>query len=226
MRKMKKPSLVFTLITFSMLAVAQMPTVQLNQKKMQFDDGKDLPAEKAFVITTEASAIQSMVKMQLSSTGFEKNNILYESQWNRKENDKGSIAVLPNHYKLRSGKNYFFRFLYYRKIDDTERRQVTAMLQQTANALLTTNILMQDDRYRFVNSPSDVFAALNGIVEDGMKNYETNSGTVSPTFSGVIENMLQTMTKIKRVDDSVITSINYKGELLHQINQIAFNKRK
>lgn len=194
---MKKLLMMMLIMAFGSSMMAQMQTVQLNSKKLQFDDGRQLPAEKAFIVTSEADPSVGLVKMQISNNGFEKNKPLYEAHWRRKDNDKGSIAILPNHYKLRNGKNYDFKFVYYRKVTETERQQIKTMLESTAHTLLQGNIVQDEKRYKFLISPADVFTSLNGIIEDGMVNYETKLGTISPNFSGVMENMLRTMSKTK-----------------------------
>ncbi len=196
---------IMTLSFATVIGVAlfgQMQTVQLNAKKLQFDDGRDLPAEKAFIITTEADNTLAMVKMQLASGDFEKSKILYESAWKRKEGDKGTAVILPNHYKLRSGNDYNFRFLFYRSVQENERKQIINTLQTTAYSLMMNNIEEKEDRYKFLTSPADLFEALNGIVEEGMVNYETISGGATPAFSGVVKNMLRTLAKTKMDTDS------------------------
>ncbi len=198
---------------------SQMQTVQLNDKKLQFDDGRELPAEKAFIITGEAADMIAMIKMQISMGDFKRSKNLYEVSWKRNENDNSSVAILPNHYKLRSGNEYSFQFLYYVKMKETEHRQIVRMLENTAKALLVSNIKIDDDKVRLLVSHSDLFYSLNDIIEDGMVNYETRSGISSPVFSGVVENMLRTLTKVKiKEEQTDASSVPIVASLINQVN--------
>ncbi len=216
---MRRVIILVSFMAMNITLTAQIQTVQLNSKKLQFDDGRELPAEKAFLITSEAGLMVAMIKMQVANTDFTKSKILYESKWKRKDEDKGSVAILPNHYKLRSGNDYYFRFIYYRKIRETEQRQIRGMLEKTAKTLLESNILLKETKYKFLISPDELFQSLNAVIEEGMVNYETRSGTAKPVFSGVIKNMLYTMSKRRIANDSTgPASGNIFNSLLNQVN--------
>ncbi|MDP3443282.1 MAG: hypothetical protein Q8T08_10545, partial [Ignavibacteria bacterium] len=199
---MKKSILLTFLIPFGTFLFAQMQTVQFNSKYLHFDNGKSLPAEQAFIINTEIQNSVHMVKMQLSNQLFNKNKILFESEWSRKEDDKSLIAIIPNSYKLKSTSDYNIRFLYYRTIQDTERQQIGTMLETSIHAFLKSNILEQDGRYIFSSNPGDIFKSLNTILTESMLNYEVRSGSTIPGYSSIIENMLFNLAKTKIITDS------------------------
>lgn len=185
------------------IVFSQMQTIQFNNKKMLFDDGRELPAEKAFMVTTDAGSMTALIKMQISNGVFEKNKILFESSWKRKDDDKATVAALPNHYKLRSGNDFFIRFLYFRKVKENERTQIRSMLEQTAESLIRSTVQLKDNRFAFSISPSELYVSLNSIIEEGMVNYETKTGVTKPKFSGVMENMLRSLVKTRTKTDSL-----------------------
>jgi hypothetical protein len=192
-----KNSLLFILwFAFIGGVMAQMPTVQLNSKKRQFDDGRILPSEKAFIVSADADPTISLVKMQLFDGGFN-DAPLSECSWKRKAEDASSVAILANHYKLRNGRDYSFKFSYYRAIQDGERTQLRAMLGKTTKSLLESNILLTDDRYKFVNSPNDLFNDLNRILTEGLIQFEHKTADVKPVFSQIAANMLRGLTQFR-----------------------------
>jgi hypothetical protein len=198
----------------STIAFSQMQTVQLNSQKMVFNDGGDLPAAKAFIITTDVRKTTGMIKMQIfDGTNF-KNKPLNESNWKRNSDVNSSVAILPNHYKLRGGRDYTFRFLYYRDLDQNERSQIREMLNETVTAFVKTNIQQKENKYKFLSNPSDIYNSLNGILKEGMVNYETKTGSRITSFSTIVENMLRVMVKTKIVTDSTETVKNDPLQLL------------
>lgn len=210
----------------SAIAFSQMQTVQLNSKKMVFNDGGDLPAAKAFIITTDVRKTTGMIKMQIfDGTNF-KNKPLNESDWKRNPDVNSSVAILPNHYKLRGGRDYTFRFLYYRELKENERSQIREMLNETVRIFVKTNIRQKEDRYKFLSNPSDIYKSLNGILKEGMVNYETKAGTRITSFSTIVENILRVMVKTKLVTDSTGTVKNdalqlLTGQLENEIEMVA-----
>lgn len=210
--------LIFTccLLALCFAVLGQMQTVQLNARKLQFDDGRELPAEKAFIVSADAGLPVALLKMQVSASDFEEGKILYESKWVRKDADNSTVAIMPNHYKLRSGRDYSFRFQYYRRLMEPERRQIQTMLEKTAYSLVKTNIAKKGKRYRFAESPSDIYQALNRMIEEGMVNFETTPGAVTPRFSGVVENLLFTMAREKMVEDSAGIRSGERRNALHR----------
>jgi hypothetical protein len=192
-----KNSLLF-LLWFAFIGgvMAQMPTVQLNSKKRQFDDGRILPSEKAFIVSADADPNISLVKMQLFDGGF-KYAPLSECSWKRKAEDASSVAILANHYKLRSGRDYSFKFSYYRALQDGERAQLRSMLGNTTRSLLESNIQLIEDRYKFVNSPNDLFNALNRVLSEGLVQFEAKTSEIKPVFSQIAENMLRGLSAFK-----------------------------
>ncbi len=196
---MKKIFMGVAVLMITGTAFAQMQTVQFNAKKMQFDDGRELPGAKAFIVTTDALDDVGMVKMQISDAPFKKNKILYEAIWKRKIGDKSQTATLPNHNKLRSGRSYNFRFLYYRKVDVGERGQIASMLTKTCHALLQSMVKTKGNSYRLIVSPDDVYASLNDMLADGMINYETKTDITKPAFSSIVLNLLEAVNHSKSV---------------------------
>lgn len=194
---MKATYIIATLLVISLISSAQMQTIQLDTRYMQFDYGRKLPAEQYFIINTEIPRSVELVKIQLSDKDFEKKLILYESNWLRKENDEGTIAILPNYFELRSGRSYNFRVIFYRTIQETERQELREMLEVTFLSYLQSNIQQRGRRYRLLNSPSDLFNSMNLLLADGMVNYETNPGGSPHKFSGIIEDILRSMAKIR-----------------------------
>jgi hypothetical protein len=193
--------------------------VQLNARQLQFDNGKALPAEKSFLISAEVPSSIEFVKMQLSNLGFDRNKILFESVWSRKTEDKGTVAILPNNYKLKSGREYNFRFLYYRKLQETERLEINTMLATSMQSYLNSNIQFKDNRYVFLKSPRDIYSSLNSILSEGMVNYEISQGGAAPKMSGIIENILENLAKEKINPDT--TGINFTNRyesLIQQLN--------
>jgi hypothetical protein len=211
---MKKLMFISAFLAASTIAFSQMQTVQLNSQKMVFNDGGDLPAAKAFIITTDVRKTTGMIKMQIfDGTNF-KNKPLNESNWKRNSDVNSSVAILPNHYKLRGGRDYTFRFLYYRDLDQNERSQIREMLNETVTAFVKTNIQQKENKYKFLSNPSDIYNSLNGILKEGMVNYETKTGSRITSFSTIVENMLRVMVKTKIVTDSTETVKNDPLQLL------------
>lgn len=198
---MKKLLTATAFLFYNLSAIGQSQTVQFNANKLLFDNGAALPHEKSFLVTTDATPGVALIKMQVSNIDFKRDRILSESIWSRNEGNTESTAVLPNSYKLRGGQDYNFRFLYYRKIAESERSQIVSMLQTTAATLLRSNIQLKDGRYRFSTSPSELFKLLNESLKDGMVNYEAKNGIVIPNFSGIVENALRTMAHAKATDN-------------------------
>ncbi len=216
---MKKSLILVFFIGLCIIANAQIQTIQFNASQLQFDNGKSLPAEKSFLVSTEASPSVEFIKMQISSLDFDRNKILFESVWSRNDEDKGNVAILSNNYKLKSGREYNFRFLYYRELQETERQEINTMLATSMQSYLKSNIQLKDDRYIFLRSPRDIYSSLNGILSEGMVNYEISQGGASPKISGIIENMLENLAKEKvNLDTTVINSINRFETLLQQLN--------
>ncbi len=199
---MKKIFLLLAALAISTFTFAQMQTLLLNSKYLQFDNGRELPAEQAFIINTDVLGTVDLVKMELSNSPLKQNKLLNESTWVRKENDKTTVAILPNYFKLKSGNTYNFRFLYFRKMKETERQQITKMLGTTVQAFLRTNIEFKGNKYLFKNSPKDIYASMNSLLSETMVNYETRRGSTAPKWSGIIENMLYTMAKSKVTTDT------------------------
>ena len=201
---MKKEILLAALIPFIMglqnLSFAQMQTLQLDPLYMHFDNGRELPAEESFIVHAPVKQNTAMVKMQISNREFDR-NILYENIWIRKDGETMENAILPNYHVLRSGSNYNIRFLYYNKIQETERIQIREMLEVTAQTYLRTNIQRRGNRYNFQNSPAQIYSSLNTILSEGMQNYEIRPGTTEPRFSGIVENMLRTLARYRITDD-------------------------
>ena len=183
------------------LSFGQMQTLQLDPLYMHFDNGRELPAEESFILHAPVKQNTAMVKMQISNREFDR-NILYENIWIRKDGETMQNAILPNYLVLRSGSNYNIRFLYYNKIQETERRQIREMLEATAQTYLQTNIQRRGNRYNFQNSPAQIYSALNTILSEGMQNYEIRPGTTQPTFSGIVENMLRTLARYRITDEA------------------------
>lgn len=216
---MKKPILLVLFIGLCAIASAQIQTIQFNAGQLQFDNGKTLPAEKSFLVSTEVTRSVEFVKMQISNLGFDRNKILFESVWSRKEEDKGTVAILSNNYKLKSGREYNFRFLYYRKIQQAEREQMCTMLSTSMQSYLQSNIQTKGNKYVFLKSPRDIYISLNDILIEGMVNYEISQGGTSPKISGIIENLLENLAKEKVSRDTTgINFINRFETLLQQLN--------
>lgn len=194
---MKKIAAISAFLLYSITGIAQIQTIQFNSSTLLFDNGRSLPAETSFMVNTDASANVSMIKMQISAAQFKNDNFLFESIWKRKEDEKGLMAVLPNSYKLRGGNDYDFRFIYYRDITEKEHVEIGKMLGTTANSLLRTSIQFDNNRYRFLTSPSDLYRLLNETLQDGMASYASQDDNFQPKFSGIIENILRTMNKVK-----------------------------
>lgn len=182
------------------LSMGQMQTLQLDPLYMHFDNGRELPAEESFIVHAPVKQDIAMVKMQISNREFDR-NILYENIWIRKDGETMQNAILPNYLVLRSGSNYNIRFLYFNKIQETERSQIREMLEATAHTYLQTNIQLRENRYNFQNSPTQIYNALNTILSEGMQNYEIRPGTAEPRFSGIVENMLRTLARYRISDD-------------------------
>ena len=223
---MKKTFLIIAILAFSTVSFAQMQTLLLNAKYLQFDNGRELPAEQAFIINSEVPGTVEMVKMQLSNVPFKLNKQLYESIWVRKENDNTTVAILPNYFKLKSGNKYNFKFLYYRNLQETERQQVSQMLKTTVQAFLTSNIEQKETKYLFRNSPSDIYSSLNTLLSESMVDYETRRGSLAPKWSGIIENMLTTMAKSKISKDTDVKNADnlfaiLKNEMNNEITMFA-----
>ncbi len=201
---MRKTILTIAILVIGAVSFAQMQTLQLNAKYLQFDNGRELPAEQAFIINSDVPGTVEMVKMQLSNVPFKLNKQLYESIWVRKQNDNTTVAILPNYSKLKSGNKYNFKFLYYRKIQETERQQISSMLKTTVHAFLASNIELKETKYLFKNSPSDIYSSLNELLAESMVNYETRRGSLAPKWSGIVENMLYTMAKSRISTDASV----------------------
>lgn len=184
---------------------AQMQTIQLERLFMRFDNGRELPAEEAFIVHAPVKLNTAMVKMQISNRAFDR-NILYENVWIRKEGEDMQTAILPNYLLLRAGSNYNIRFLYYNRIADAERLQIPEMLTTTAHTFLQTNIRERGNRYRFQNSPTHIYNTLNTILSEGMQNYEIRPGTAEPRFSGIVESMLRTLVRYRISGDTIADS--------------------
>lgn len=182
-------------------SMAQMQTIQLDKLYMHFDNGRELPAEEAFIVHIPIKPNTALVKMQISNKAFDR-SVLYENQWIRKNGENMQTAIVPNYLFLRAGSNYNFRFLYYDRISDSERTQIFEMLVTTAQTYIQTQIRESGNRYSFENSPSQVYKGLNTVLTEGMKNYEIRPGTSDPQFSGIIENMLRTMVRYRIPEDA------------------------
>lgn len=216
---MKKSILFFLFIGFCAIATAQIQTIQFNPSQLQFDNGKTLPAEKSFLVSTEVSPTIEFIKMQISNLDFDRKKNLFESAWSRNDEDKGNVAILSNNYKLKSGREYNFRFLYFRKIQESERQEINIMLSTSMQSYLKSNIQLRDDRYIFLKSPRDIYTSLNGILQEGMVNYEIFQGGNAPKISGIIENMLENLAKERVIlDTTSMNSINRFETLLQQLN--------
>jgi hypothetical protein len=228
---MKKTILVFVMLLASTMLMSQMQSVQLNVKKLQFDNGRDLPAEQSFFFTADVAREVEMVRMQISNVSFDKNRPIYESKWIRKGQEVSSVALLSNHYKLRANKKYNYRFLFYQKITEGELLQLHQMIETTATSVLNTNITVKEERFNFFASPSDIFKSLNLVLSDGLVNFEKNTIGSKTTFSGVIENMLMNLTKVRVTSDtsgnghgSAVVAIEKQlnNEITMILNQYAF----
>lgn len=206
---MKKKLLIFFILFFGMILFAevkaQMQTIQLERLFMHFDNGRELPSEEAFIVHVPVKPNTAMVKMQISNRDFDR-SVLYENVWIRKEGEDMQTAILPNYLLLRSSSKYNVRFIYYNRIADAERLQIPEMLATTAQTFLQTNISIQGRRYRFQNSPTQIYNALNNILSEGMKNYEIRPGTSEPRFSGIVESMLRTLVRYRISDDETSDS--------------------
>ena len=198
------------------IATAQIQTVQFNARQLQFDNGKVLPAEKSFLVTTDVTPSVEFVKMQISNQSFDKNKILFESVWSRKEEDKGTVATLFNNYKLKSNRGYYFRFLYFRKIQEVEREQIDEMLATSMQSYLKSNIQTKGNKYIFLSSPRDIYNSLNRMISEGMVNYEVSQGGDSPKLSGLIESILENLAKEKVNQDSTGMNFTNRFEILLQ----------
>jgi hypothetical protein len=218
-KKILLTALILFLICFQHVSYAQIQTIQMDPLYMHFDNGRALPAEESFIIHAPVQEHIQMVKMQISNREFER-NVLYENVWMRKNGENIETAILPNFFILRPGSDYNIRFLYYVKISETERRQIADMLETTAVTFLQTNIQQRGNRYDFQNSPAQIYSSLNTILSEGMKNFQTRPGAAEPRFSGIVENMLRTLSRVRNVDDgSTETNLDV---LLRQIsNEIA-----
>ena len=219
---------VIGLMALSTGVVCQMPTVRFNAQKMHFDDGGKLPAAKAFSVAVDAGTEIDQVKLQISAASFDKNKILYESEWKRRNGDKGITAFIPNYYKLRSGRDYNLRFLFYRKVTETERKQMNEMLLGSATSVLQTSIKEKENKWKFVASVDEVYAALNSMLEDGMINYSTKTDLAKPAFSGIIENMLRALPKSWSAADTSFESGNktmnaLQNQLINELEMLANN---
>ena len=182
------------------LSFGQLQTLQLDPLFMHFDNGRELPAEESFIVHVPVKQNTAMVKMQISNREFNR-SILYENTWIRKDGEAMQTAILPNYLVLRSGSNYNFRFLYFNRIGESERMQIREMLETTAQTYLQTNIQRRGNRYNFQNSPAQIYSSLNTILSEGMQNYEIRPGTTESRFSGIVENMLRTLTRYRITDD-------------------------
>lgn len=216
---MKKILFAALLVSLNAVATAQIQTVQFNPKQLQFDNGKSLPAEKSFLISTDITGSVKLVKMQLSNKSFDRGKVQFESTWSRRDDDKGTVAILSNNYKLKSGNEYNFRFLYFRRIEDSERGNIASMLEKSMQAFLKSNIQFKENRYNFISSPKDLYLSLNSILKDGMVNYDVIQGGSTPKISGIVENMLVNLAKEKVQSDSVdMNHINRFETLLEQMS--------
>ena len=213
---MKKPIFLALFIGFYAMVTAQIQTVQLNARQLQFDNGKALPAEKSFLVSTELTTSIEFVKMQVSNHSFDRNKILFESVWSRNDEDEGIVAILSNNYKLKSGREYNFRFLYFRQLQEAERQEINTMLITSMQAYIRSNVQLKNDKYVFLQSPRDIYTSLNTILTEGMVNYEIAQGGKSPKISGIVENILENLAKEKVTMDSVGTNSSYRYEALFQ----------
>ncbi len=93
--------------------------------------------------------------------------------------------------------------------------QIREMLETTAQTYLQTNIQRRGNRYIFQNSPAQIYNSLNTILSEGMQNYEIRPGTAEPRFSGIIENMLRNLTRVRTGSDG--SSETDMDALLRQI---------
>jgi hypothetical protein len=189
---MKKAIFLMVLISMIKLSFAQMQTIQFDAKLLHFDNGRPLPAEEAFIINTQAPSFVMMVKLQLAIRDFDR-KILPESRWVRRAGDTGEAAIIPNYYLLRSGSDYNLRFIYYREIEEIERSQISEMLETTVQTFIQLNIQPSGDRFNFLNSPANIYQALNLMLKESMVNYDVSQGIAAPRFSGIVENMLRSM---------------------------------
>jgi len=215
---MKKSVLLVILLTLMLVSFAQMQTIQFDARLLHFDNGRPLPAEEAFIVNLGVPDYLQMVKMQVSNRDFER-RILHESRWVRRAGDKGEVAIVPNYYLLRAGNDYNMRFIYFREIEESERRQISEMLETTVMTFVQLNIQARGDRYNFVNSPSSIFNSLNAMLTESMANYDVSQGIASPKFSGIIENMLRSMAG-RRVSPTGIDDANESSFdlLIRQLN--------
>ena len=214
-KKILLTAVILFLIGFQNASFAQMQTIQLDPLYMHFDNGRALPTEESFIIHAPGQEHIDMVKMQISNREFER-RVLYENVWIRKNGEDMQEAILPNYFILRSGSDYNIRFLYYVKITETERLQINEMLKATAQTFLQSNIQQKDNRYEFLNSPAHLYNSLNSILSEGMMNFKTRPGIAEPRFSGIVENMLRTLSRL-RIKDDETTEANL-DVLLRQIS--------
>lgn len=213
---MKKQVFLALFMGIFAMASAQIQTVQFNARQLQFDNGKTLPSEKSFLVTTEVTPSIEFVKMQISGQSFDKYKILFESVWSRKEEDKSTVATLYNNYKLKSNRGYYFRFLYFRKIKEVEREQIDEMLTTSMLSYLKSNVQTKGNKYIFLRSPRDIYTSLNSMISEGMVNYEVSQGGESPKLSGLVESLLENLAKEKVNQDSAGMNFTNRFEILLQ----------
>jgi hypothetical protein len=215
---MKKIFFCIALLALTTTSFAQMQTIQMNPEQLNFDNGRPLPSEEGFIVNTSVTSLTSMVKMQISKTDFER-RILYEGTWVRRNNDMSESAAIPNYFILRSNENYNVRFLYYRKVDNDERKQIREMLETSVNTFIQLNIQVKNEEYVLLNSPAALYRSLNSLLSDGMIRYEVSAGSARPKFSGMVESMLRTMAGKRILSGSNITTSDDSLELLiRQLN--------
>ncbi|HET8829662.1 MAG TPA: hypothetical protein VFM79_09985 [Pelobium sp.] len=216
--KITKYILIILLLT-AHVGFAQKPTVNLDLRTKQFDNGRLLPAEKNFNIAIKVGASVELVELEIAKKLDREP--FYTSSWQKLASELGGYALLPVNYKLSSATDFSFRIKSYRKLKQEDKLKIADQISASSKNYLKSAIVKGRNGYEFRESYDKLFKALNEIVSAGLKAVKPSYGIAKDSYSSILEVMIKNLDGVKYKSLLKDTAdANYTAALTDIENQI------
>lgn len=211
--------LTLCLLFLSCATYAQKPTINLDLRTKQFDNGSLLPAEKNFNIAVKVASNVEMVELEIAKK-LDKESF-YTSTWQKLESEIGGYALLPVNYKLNSAGTYSFRLKNYRRLSKEDKLKIADQISTSSKNYLKSAIVKGKNGYEFKDRYEKIFDELNEISAAGLKAVRPSYGIAKDNYSSILEIMIKNVDGVKY--KSLLQNsenANYAAALTNIANQI------
>ncbi|MCI4667704.1 MAG: hypothetical protein MRZ79_06045 [Bacteroidia bacterium] len=187
--------LIFTLIIslFSISGMAQYQSVVFDYELGYFNNGQPLPAESRLLFNGEIADEVCAVSVEIRKPNSSK--VLYEALWQEMKEKSADNFQLPVNYPLTGKTDYDFHIIYYRKLRNKEKRQISEDLFKQVQFYREQQIKKHNGKIKLLRPAKKLSRDFNQILYNALFDYRSADESVDVSFSSMFETFLSSLER-------------------------------